>query len=237
MTSNSTIYQRSFGAYYDTALRLGGNEFTQPIAVGEHWTKLRVGLLLTFPFYGAMNMPQAQFTVGMCNTGKSYMSANSAFVGWCWGRANSGTDYTYTENSGNPFYTGGGFDGIVRVGTTNSTATVGSPTIRAPISTQANPHRGVWIYEVTKGTSTFGTGGYAGGLAHMSMDFGMNDLYNALEQASITPVLRDTSMVSLGAQQLAYAEQTYGYLNCVNVWWNRMAYPIEIYGLAVYVIY
>lgn len=238
MPSYSNITTRLFGASYSTALQLCGNDYIKPLAISEHWTRLRLGLLVTISDIGAVALPSCNLIAGFCSSGKSYYSSNAAFAGWLMGRSTT-ADLTYTANSGSPYYTTTNFDAIIRVGITNSGSTVGSPNHYLPISTVGNPRCGLYIVDVTKGTTSFTIGGYTGAIAHMSLNLGMADLFDALEQPATTPIVRGTSLSVLTFQNasLPYNEQTYGYLNCVNLFWNRIAYPLEIYGIAVYEVY
>ena len=239
MTSNSNIIQRLFGVSYSTALQLCGNEYVKPLAVNEHWTKLRLGMLVTISDIGAVALPSCQLIAGFCSNSRSYYYTNAAFAGWSVGRASLTGDMTYAANSGNPYYVTTSFDAVIRVGASNNSTTVGSPNQYFPISTSGNPRCGLFIIDVTKGTTSFSIGGYTGAIAHMSLNLGASDLFTALEQVATTPVVRGTSLSAFPVQNanLPYNEQTNGYLNCIDIYWNRLVYPLEIYGIAVYEVY
>lgn len=239
MSTQSSIITRAFSFGTTQPILLRGNEWTQPYTIGQRWVKLRVGFLCGIrDTGGANNLPGSCIIAGVCSDGKSYHKNPAAFCGWAWPNQNGGT-LTYNANSGNPYYsTGGNFYSIIRTGTTNQTATVGSTTFYMPIITDANPRRGLWIIDLTKSATTWTIGGYMNALAHCSLDLGMTDLYDALEQYAATPVVRGTSLSAFPFQSAGtYSELTYGVLNTATFWWNRWVYPLEIYGVAVYVLY
>jgi len=239
MASSSSIITRVFSFGSAQPLLLRCNEFTQKLAIGEHWTRLRVGMLCALANTNGMNIPASVLKVGVCAEGKSCCSENAAFMGFSSG-AQGGGLATYTANSGNPYFSFSGHNGIMRLGTAYTTQQSGSFTANIPCSIDANPRRGIYMSDIIKAapSASFNLYGYSGAVAHASLDLGMLDLYNALEQTSVVSVVRGVSIIQSPVQNsgFVYNEQTYGYLNTVNIHWNHWMWPLEIYGVAVYLI-
>lgn len=156
-------------------------------------------------------------------------------------RYNQVGDWTYNANSGNPYYSTTSYNGVVRIGTTTYASGISSSVdSRIPISDVANPRRGLFIVDITKSATSWSFGQWCDTAAQTATDYNMTDLYNACEQVAANPVVRGVTLsagVTVTVTGSGYSETTNGYLNTMNLFWNRIAYPLEIYGLTVYEIY
>ena len=68
--------------------------------------------------------------------------------------------------------------------------------------------------------------------AQAQMDFTPADFLDGLEQAS-APVVNGQTLTTCTAVAIACVEDT-GAFNTVDLFWNRAAYALEVYALAVY---
>lgn len=236
MPTNSDIIQTVFGSQTLQPIRLRANEYSKPLAVGEHWNRIRVGVLLSAPYVGAYDYPAMTFYIGVCTAGRTMKSANPHYVGCCvCGYVGGNTSLTYSAGTGTAsYYSSNAFEALSMAGGVNSTAFTGSFTGNIPTSNPANPRRGIMLVDITKSATRVQC--FGGAVAHMTYNLGMTDLYSALEQVATTPVVQGISLTAGTAQTglPALNETTNGYLNAMHLFWNHWAYPLEIYGLAVY---
>jgi len=240
MPSYSSIFTQVYTRGSDKTILLRDNAFTQAIAINERWTRLRIGCLLSMYSDGTSNILNSSFQIGMIkNAGNPLTATDSAFIGSAFPSAEAGGTggtFTYTANSGFPFYATGQFQNFTRLNGTVSAGTSANP-IRIPLC-DVVPRSTVLIFDLAKFNATTWNSGLNGpALAHMSFDMGMADLYNALEQVANTPVLRGTAMQALATNAGLWTETAANPTNTIYLRWNRWAYPMQISGLAVYVIY
>lgn len=235
MASNASVIQRVFTSGTEKALVLRGDEYYKPTNLGTNWTRLRIGLSYAITADGINNLNNVAFFVGMCVRDRPYTINTGNAVGWITAAVSGGGSFTYTANSGNPYFTNGSFQAVSRVNTVLTTNSFGSSNIFVPtITGSALTRRAVNILDITKTSATTTTLVMHNSVAaHMGLELTNGDMYNALEQIAGTPVLRGTAMQVSGSNPLTYAESPPG-LDSVNVYWPKWSFPLEIYDIAVY---
>lgn len=241
MPANSSIIQRVFTlGGTDEAILLRGNEYTKPLALTERWTKVRLGFLWGIHGNGTSDIQNCSLNFGLCSNapGKTWSGASSFFIGGSissYPTTTNGGTLTYNANSGLPFYST----------TTNYVynrlnAVIGafSYSMTSRIATVNNaPRRSLHLLDITKGSPNYTVAHISAAAINCNFNMGMNDLYDACEQINAAPVIQGTAMTVGTPTSVAFSETSTTYLNCLNIYWNRWTFPVEIYGIAVYMLY
>ena len=234
---STSILSRTFTTSPGTCLQLRGNEFTQPIAIAQRWTRLRIGIFasLTTEAANTNSIYNASLAMGFCTTGRPYTSDTANFFGWFSGSTGAGGTATYAANSGNPYFSGTTFAGGSKINQTLLTAGAGSATWMLPTTLGSSLNRrGILFADITKGSPNYSVTAYSTVAAHMALDLTLQDFYNGMEQVATTPSVAGSALNASTAQATAFSETLSTLLTSVNIYWNRWRFPLEIYALAVY---
>ena len=234
----ATIGSRLFNLVADKYGTLANEEFARTLAIGTDWNKIRLGLLLAVPLDGTNNLPGTALMLGVCS-GKTnpYGAASTTnFVGAALhgstGGVTTGT-LTYSAGSGNPYFSSGGFWPAVRVGVDLTSGTgvaaafvltsnAGSTQRRSPL--YVDIQKGSPNYTITRWAPSTGQGQFQSG------DCSSAEFLASLELP--TPTWLGINLTS-SAGTVA-ASETPGALDTVDVFWNKSAFPLEVYALAAY---
>jgi len=92
--------------------------------------------------------------------------------------------------------------------------------------------RSLLYLDITKGSPNYTLKPYLMTAAQAQMDFTAADFLDGLEQAG-TPIVNGQTLNTVTAVTIA-CDETAGALNTVDLFWNRAAYALEVYALAVY---
>jgi len=180
------------------------------------------------------NFIGSRLYVGMCTYGKSVSKNTSNFVGWFYGDVNYAYDSPtlyYATTSGSVYFESTNLRCGTKINTTFSLNTVsGSPIIRLT-SKLASPRKTAFYIDINKNYNL--QNWYHATLSFYGYDLNNDDFYSGLQ--TVTPTVRG----------LAYSPHNYnvgfneaeGPLDSLNVYWNKWAVPLEIYGLGAYVWY
>lgn len=239
MPNYSSIIQRVFTlGGTDEAILLRGNEYTKPLVFNERWFRIRIGFLWGIYGDGSNNLLSCALNFGLCNNSanRTWSGTSSFFIGGCIAQYASGLTLTYNANSGSPFYSTTSLFVYPKINGTVSPASY-AMTARVTTINDANPRRSLHLLDITKGSPNYTVAHTSAAAAHCSINMGMNDLYNACEQQATVPTVQGTAMSSGTPTAFAFSETQPVVLNCLNLHWNRWAFPIEIYGIAVYQVY
>lgn len=232
----ATIGSRTFATYEplnDKYLSLANEEYVRTLAIGSNWNQVRIGLMYAMP--GAANIPSARFCVGLSASAFDPLASSSTghFVGVHFTNTGfAGASLTYNAGSGNPYFTSPGFAFFKRVGTSATVFGSFTGTIFHPTNGGSTQRRGAVVAELTKGGS-WTIRAWALPLAAMSRDFGYLHLLETLEDPATSTLALDGVTLIYHSVLGSVNEGADGYLDAVDVFWNKAATPIEIYAIAV----
>lgn len=220
----------------DKYITLPNAEYVRPLSIGSNWNRLRIGVLMAMTPNATSNILSCNFVMGVCSGATNPYGASSTtyFIGS--GMTGSATMTYNAGTAGASYYTGSTTSWVSRIGTTLTTG--GALTFLAVTTSGVYTQRRCAQYvditkyspsaaniAVTQWTET------GAGTAHTQYDVTYPAFLYALEQAG-TPVINGTNMNSNGTNG-PFVEAS-GPLDTVDVYWNKDAFPWEVYGIAVY---
>lgn len=198
--------------------------------IGTDWNSVRIGLLVALNTNGVADLT-GRFGVGLCNgqTNPSGTNPTTNFVGY---KTNAPGTWTYTANTGNPYFLGQQFYGLRRAGNVDVTSTAGGTNMLITTVTGGAIQRRSLVYVDINRNSTQKS--YSTSSAQFTNDFSYADFLAGLEygQVNTTPVIRTLTMASASSQTVLVDETT-GVFNSVDIIWTGLQ-AMEIYALGVY---
>lgn len=234
----ATIGSRLFNLVADKYLTLPNEELVRTLAIGSDWNKIRLGVLLAVTPDGTNNLGGTALMLGLCS-GKTnpYGAATTTnFVGAALhGSAPGGTTGTlnYGAGSGNPYFSSGGSWAAGRVGAglisgagaASSfilTSNVGSTQRRSPV--YVDIQKGSPNYTITRWLPDLSQGLFQSG------DCSPATFLTSLEVS--TPTWQNINLTS--SSGAVAASETPGVLDTFDLFWNKAAFPLEVYAIAAY---
>lgn len=231
----SNVAQRVFvlGNNNNTYMTLANEEFVRTLAIGSNWTRLRLGILVAFTPDGTNNIAGAVLALGMSAGVNNPFGAalTDNFYGGSMLGAATGQTMLYNAGGGNPYFTTGGVvNQIKRVGGVTSTgSSAGIPDVAT--NTGTTQRRTAMFLELIKGVSN-SVASFTMSVAIAQTDCPFYAFLDAMETTS--PVIAGNSYGNLQASSFEDISEAAGALDTFNVFWNKSAFPLEIYGMAVY---
>jgi len=240
MSSFSSIVTQTYLDTSSRALLLRGNEYLKPINISERWTRIRIGLLISMTPDSTNSLLQGMLAIGLCtSTTENWGSATSRFLGATVGNYPSGSgvgsNWTFNSSPPNSFLSNSTQYCLSKIGTTFNPFSF-NYTLRLPIL-DVNPRRGILILDITKGSPNYTIQMFTGIAANMALSYGMTDLYSALEQVAAAPSIGGNQFTSNSATGVPFSETTSVRLTTLNLYWNRWSFPLQISGIATYIVY
>jgi hypothetical protein len=234
----SDIIERLFVDVPDKALTLANEEYVRTLAIGNDFVRLRIGIhcALDGP---AENITGARLLMGLC-AGKTKpfgVLDTTHWLGMSHGGASApGTGtFTHALASGHSYYQSPGDAIIKRIGNTNTyNSVVNVATHRHPRVGATEKHRGIWMVEIIKGSTSFTVRHW-----YSNSNTTVRTLARFLEAlenpaSTVSIVLGDGTTFGPSASIMAVNEGADGALDTVSVFWNKSAIPLEIYAIAAY---
>lgn len=234
----ANIGSRLFNLLADKYLTLANEEWVRTLAIGNDWNKLRLGLLLAVTPNGTNPLGGTALMLGLCS-GKTnpYGAASTTnFVGaGLHGSAPGVTTGTlsYAAGAGNPYFSSGGswpasrVGGNVIAGAGDATAFIltanaGTTQRRSPV--YVDIQKGSPNYTITRWVPVSSQGQFQTG------DASAAEFLAGLEVP--TPTWLNINLTSSGGT--VAASETPGTLDTFDLFWNKSAFPLEVYALAAY---
>lgn len=226
----AVVGQRTFSFGIGKYFNLANEDFVRLLPFGNSWTSLRIGVLVGIDNQTAANMGGAWPVIGVCSGTSSPFGSPTClnFVGWA--VATSALTFTYNAGGGLPYYTTASNQAVVtkRNGVLGASSTNGT-SMQWPVAAWT-PRRSVLIITITKGSPNYATSSaYAPAAMPDWTNFNFLDM---MDQQVSTPICAGVTL-SASAIGNAAMDEVPGPLNAVNISWNRQAFPMEIYALAV----
>ncbi len=238
------IGSRTFNLIEDRYLTLANEEYLRPLSLGNNWSKLRLGAMVALTPDGANSLPGCTLLLGICsaadpfaNTAGYGAASTTNFIGLDFitngaGTSGPGTFSYYAGSGGNPYF-GGTYAGARRrVGTTNTFAATGVMNGYVTTNTGTLPRRSLLYCDLTKGSPNYTLKAYLHNATQAGLDFTPAQFLDGLEQSG-TPIVNGQTLLTATAATLACAEDA-GPLNTLSLFWNRAAFPLEVYALAAF---
>jgi hypothetical protein len=240
----ATIGSRTFNLIGDKYLSLANEEYLRQLSIGSNWNKLRLGAMVALAPNGTSNLVGCSLMLGLCSAATpfanttGYAAASTGnFLGIDVVTDNGGGTgpgtFTYNAGTGNPFFSCVFSGARRRVATTSTFAVTNS---YSPAIAQTNgslQRRSVLLLEITKGSPNYSLKIFTNNAAQAEMDFTTAHFLDGLEQSG-TPIINGQTMVqNSGLVTIACSEST-GVFDTVNLFWNKSAFPIEVYALAAF---
>ena len=230
----ASIGSRTFNLIGDKYLTLANEEFVRTLAIGSDWNKLRLGLLLALSTDGTNNLQGTDLVWGLCagKTNPFGAASTTNFLGMKFGAYDTTEVMTYNANSGNPyFWTNRGM--MKKVGATRSLLFGAALEFhRLATNTGTLQRRSAHFMEIAKGSPNFTVTVWSMPLTGMAKDFTPAHLLEGLEQPST--ILVNGEALGVGTPWTTAFDQVAGALDTVDLYWNKAAFPLEIYALAAY---
>ena len=238
----AVIDTRVYGDGTSVLMRLQNEEFIRQLSWLNGWTRLRVGILYAIQGSGTFTLQNAG--VGVVSSGspvsktqgfKSSTTKNAMIQCWSLSAVYSPTTCTYNAGGGTPYYSIP-FTGAARKQNTSwATGGGNGTTYYHPV---AGTCRGFFFADFIKnGLSMSGASYLPLNAAQAQTNWTMNDIYYGCQQARLgNPLnLRGNSITNTaGGQGVASANENLGPFDCISIYWDNAAVPLEIYGIAVY---
>jgi hypothetical protein len=213
-------------------LTLGSEEYARPLSIGTNWNQLRIILLCAIRADGTNNIANGGIVLGLCSGLSPYGASNTGhFAGVCFGTIGTPlVTYTYNANSGNPYYSAGYPQFLVRVNGVNTIGVQSSSVNPAYASTNVRFIRSCLYISITKGSPNFTFNFQVSNSGLMATDISYTGLIEIAEALTL-----NGSGTGLGSSAVAAAvnEAANGYLDTLNIYWPRSGTPLELYGIAV----
>jgi hypothetical protein len=235
----ATIGSRTFNLIEDRHLTLAGEEYLRPLGIGSNWTKLRLGLLVALTPNGTSNLPDCSLMLGVCSAATPFSGTQgygAAVTGNYLGADftnRTGSDLTYGAGSGNPYYYTVNKAARRRYGVTETTASLGgSYSLCCATNTGTLQRRTPLYVDITKGSPNYTLRPFFCSSAHAVLDFTAAHLLDGLEQSGV-PVINGQTLQAESVTNIA-CDETAGVFDTLSLFWNRAAYPLEVYALAVF---
>lgn len=230
----SVIGQRVFAVGGNQLyMTLANEEYVRPLGIGTNWSRLRIGVLMAMTPDSTNNLSSMTFTMGICSgTANPYGAALT--TNWAGVSVfSTAGGMTYTANAGNPYFTNGTpGQGAKKVGAALTTANVGVNT-NIPTNGGAIQRKVPIMAEVIKGSPNYTFALVSPPSGAMTTDFSFGYFIDAMEQTSVNPVANGQTFNGATGAGIAVTEVT-GVFDTLDIYWNKAAYPVEIYGIAVY---
>jgi hypothetical protein len=204
--------------------------------IGTDWTTLRIGMLCAIQDNAGANVT-GRLGIGVC-AGQTNPLGNPTNTTNFFGSRNlsgAGATWTYTANSGDPYFANGSFYGLMRQGNVDTTAGVATTNINIVTTALGNgslQRRSLVIVDISKG----GTQAFYTGTAQFNADYMVGDFLSCLEASNVfvTPTFRAITLTASTSQAPAGFNQTPGLLDCLDIHWTGTAQAFEIYALGVF---
>lgn len=242
----SVIYSRVFASATRNYLNLATGDYMRPIAIGDNWNRIRIGMLCSLGTVDELAVPirGASFNVGVCSgySSSSSMLAPSHFVGFGWpSTPDTGNSLTYNAGSGGNSYFTGTWMFYKYAAGVKTTSAVGADTMQLPSNATtggALARRGVFVLEINKSALYVGNitqSTMHNATAHMSQDLTSSDLQYCVESATVFPYIQGTATLGQAiGNSIAFNEIQNGPLNTINIFWNHYLAAFQLYELTVY---
>jgi hypothetical protein len=222
---------RNISGVDDVRAALSNATLRRLLSVGTNWTQLRVAIRFSMEDPGADMTSQPTFSLGVCSgTANPFNNGSATTDHWVGLRS---TMATWARSAGPPPYTTlypYTMRPYKRVGTTYSYAPGTNNLLYAWYVLYGTSIRQVFAVDITKGSPNF-TITYVARTGISNPDDVSKETF--LQQISLlTPNIPGHSRSGTG-NPIAVDEATDGYLNAVNVAWDRSSPKLEISDLAV----
>lgn len=217
----SLIKVRTISAATETAIQMANSCYARTILIGTTWNVLRVGLRWHMDNTGA-SLSTPEFAFGVCDGTTNIMGDASVdhFVG-----VRSSGLWSFQTT----FYNNTSFQPAKKVGATVTTGTtlVQNASIACNCTVDPSP-RGFIMVDITKGSPNFSFV-----LSHLNNQVGANVTASEFLQQMELATVTQTGYLTTASQTLAVSEAGDGFLDSVNVSWNRSTPVIEVTDIAV----
>lgn len=236
----AVISTRVFGDGTYPLMELHNEEFIRQFSWLNGWERIRIGVLWAIQGSGTFTLANAG--VGICSSAspiedtegfKSAVCKNAVIQAISLGAVYSPTSYVYNAGSGTPYYSQA-FTGCARK--QNASWTTGAGSGAPNYMAVAGTGRSFFFADFIKAGGISGKSFMPTSSAQGQFAYTMGDLYEGCQQArSGALYLRGATVAATaGGQSVASASELPGVFDCVSVWWDNAAVPIEIYGIVVY---
>lgn len=205
--------------------------------IGSDWTGIRIGMLCALTENGVSNIT-GRLAMGVCSGQTNPVGNATSTTGFVGYRSLSPSTWTYTANSGDPYYASGIFYGLRRVNNTDTTYGIGSTNLSIVSTAPGNGslQRRSLIYVDLNKANGGGIVAYTAN-AQFGADYSVGDFLMGLEYSSVgqTPVIRGTSLQGSSSQTIDLSPPSAGNVfDCLDIHWSGTSQALEIYALGVY---
>lgn len=237
----AVIDTRVYGDGTSVLMRLQNEEFIRQFSWLNGWQRLRIGVLWSVQGSGTFTLNNAG--VGIVSSAspfsatqgfKSSTCKNGMIQAVSLDDVYSPTSYVYNAGGGIPYYSMT-FTGAARK--QNASWTTGGGNGTTYYMAVAGAARGFFFADFWKNGLSMGGYSYLPtSTALAQTNWTMNDIYYGCQQARMDSlILRGTTITrTAGGQGVASANENLGPFDCLSIFWDNAAVPIEIYGIMAF---
>lgn len=221
----STILLRNIGGVDDKRGVISNSQLARTLFIGTTWTKIRIGLRLSFASDTGSNLASGKMFIGACS-GLANLIGDATTTNWVgFGPAVYATGETFTRAAGPPPSYSASFFIARRVGTTYTSGAGAAGHIMADPVTG---YRSLFFVDITKGSPNYTLQQFRRSVNTTPADVTLTEFLAQMEAA--VPALGQHALASSGT--LACDEGA-GSFDSVNVSWSITTPGLEISDFAV----
>jgi len=240
----ATIVERVYSYAPEKVFQLAGPaDFVRKLNIGNKWSRIRIGMLVAVAPNGVANITDATLLLGMCSgiasPVGSYGTAN--FIGALLVGPNTPASsrlLTYTAGAGNPYYSAPSCYTFRKFGQAEVSA-VGTTGPYFALARTGLWYRRTPVYvDITRPISGSGActiSVYAPTTATVAIDYRPDQFFAGLDQLG-TPVINAQTMTVHMTAVAANVGEEFGALDCLNLYWSRALYPLEISAIGASIL-
>lgn len=226
----AAIFYRLFDEGSKPYLTLAGDEFVRPLGIGSNWTNIKVAIVSALTPNGTSDITGLSFVMGLC-TGTEQTIASS----FCKNAlAFYGASRTANYNAGPPPYydytpliTGAKIVNNVVTGASGSYTFTSGPT----------GVRHIMGFGILKGSPNYTVSAFCTSSAYMGIDHTLGHTFEALDQAILgatgTWVFNGVISGIAHTGSVVAFDESAGVLDTLDIYWSKVDFPLEIYGIYV----
>lgn len=226
ITTNSmanTILLQTISGNPDHSISMSNGQFARTLSIGTTWTTIRVGVRWHMDNTGADLTGTPRLAVGMC-AGTTNIFGDATCDHFVGGLSNAAS---FTNNAGDFYF---GTPLFVPAKKVVSTLTTGTAFGNGVITTPASiANRVPMFIDLTKGSPNFSLRQFILTSGTDLGDVSLSDFLGLME----SPAPARTGYTYHAAQTIAVDEATDGYLDSINIAWDRAAAKVQVCDIAV----
>lgn len=216
----------------------GNEQYARLLDIGSTWNDIKIAALVAIDPDGVSNITSASLVLGVCSGKTAPFGAASTtnFIGL---RIGAPSTLTYQAGSGNPYWNNSGsgqVHTVRKVATTLTSAAHANISRGLPTSTGAVKRRWPVMVRIVKGSPNYTVYAWVpqGAPSDPSIDFSYTDFVEALEDPTLVNDINVNGIVLEASNAALACDESAGGFDAVNLYWNKLAFPLRNYIIKAY---